>query len=259
MSPRSDGEASFLFFERALEETSCRDSKESSFRPCEGPGPPRRPLLPPWGLDTRSSTRRGSRPQPGSRPVLSRPVRVVIPAHFAAKEMGPRLAEAASRAGAGRTWGLSESLRDELWAQSHPRRLTACSAAAGCWVGPETQPASHLLVSFGPWWEPGLCPRAAARSPGSVSAPARPAQCWVCVQRRGPPEASALCSVWRRGDCRGHRGARRFCTCDDVMGQSLFIKNSNDRNSNNKLFLLFPCLPRATLEAMARPALQVNG
>ena len=131
--------------------------------------------------------------------------------------MGLWLAEAASRAGAGRTWGLPESLRDELWAQSHPRRLTACSAAAGCWVGPETQPASHLLVSFGPWWEPGLCPRAAARSPGSVSAPARPAQCWVCVQRREPPEASALCSVWRRGDCRGHRGARRFCTCDDAL------------------------------------------
>ena len=40
---------------------------------------------------------------------------------------------------------------------------------------------------------------------------------------------------------------------------SLSIKNSNDRNSSDKLFLLFPCLPRATLEAMARPVLQVNG
>ena len=135
MSPRSDGEASFLFFERALEETSCRDSKESSFHPCESPGPPRRPLLPPWGLDTSYSSRCGSRPRPGSRPVLFCPVGVVIPAHFAAKEMGPQLAEVASQAGAGRARGLPESLRDELWAQSRPRRLTERSAAAGCWVG----------------------------------------------------------------------------------------------------------------------------
>lgn len=154
---------------------------------------------------------------------------------------------------------MPESLCDELWAQSRPRRLTARSAAAGSWVGPGTQPASRLLVSFGPWGEPGLCPSAAARSPGSVSAPARLALCRVCVQRRGPPKASVLCSVQRQGDSRGHRGARRFCTCDDIMGQGLFIKNSYDRNSNTKLFLLFPCLPRATLEAMARLALPVNG
>lgn len=170
--------------------------------------------------------------------------------------MGPRLAEAESQAGAELARGLPEPLRDELWAQSRSQEADftlSCCLALG---GPGTQAVSHLLVSFGAWWEPGLCPRAAARSSGSIPAPARPTQ---CVQRRGRPRLT-LCSVRRirRGDSRGRRGARRFCTCDDVMGQS-FHQNRNDRNSNDKLFLLFPCLPRATPEAMAQPVLQVNG